>query len=169
MASTSARALESEGAGVDISEHMGEKPAGHTGPEGGEEKGHDLGVPGVHGHGVGGDLVVPHGVQGLAQGGAHEVVDDPHAEHGPDEDRGQVRVGRFAAQAAGAAHDLQVLDEALHDEGEGKGDDGQVVPSGLEGRNGHDQGAQGGYEAPDHQPQREAERVPGRGEKRPIR
>ena len=139
--------LDAEGAGVDVPENVGVDAAGHPGPEGGEHEGHHFGAAGVDGHGVGGHLVVPDGVEGFAQGGADEIVDDPDAQHGPDEDRGEVGVVGLSAQPPGPAHEFQVLDHALDDKQKRQGDDGQVVPPGPERGDGDDQGAQGGDQA----------------------
>src|SRR5699024_1953017 len=71
------------GLGV-VSEH-GEQGAAHPGEEGGDAEGEHL-VPGeVDAHGLGGDLILPDGLEGTAVGGVDEHDDDDDAHRGDEQ------------------------------------------------------------------------------------
>ncbi len=80
--------------------------------------------------------------------GAHEIVDAPDAEDAPQEHRGKPRPVGLAAHPARPLHELEVLDQAFHDEQEGQRDDRQVIPPRAEGRDRDQQCADGGEQPP---------------------
>ena len=118
---------------------------------------------GIDGHGVCGDFIVSDGVHRLAQHGAHEVIDDPDAHNHPRKNNGQRGPTGLTGQAPGAAHPLQVLDEALDDEHEGQRDDRKIVASSSKRRDGDNKSGNSGHNSAYDERQREKIRAqPGR-------
>ena len=106
---------------------MGIEPAGEPGEEGADDECGDLVFCGVDSHGLGGDLVIPHGDETASVGRIHKARHHIDADGRDAEGPEQIGVRRDAFEATGASKRIGVLNHNADDFSETERDDGEVV------------------------------------------
>ena len=113
---------------------MGEEGTGDACKKRGCDECDKLRLAGIYTHRLGGNLILADCGDAASIFGIDKVPDHPEGDHTPEIGPDHCREARDTQHPSGSSGVGNILKSRLHNHEEGKGDDGEVIPSGLEGK-----------------------------------